>query len=109
MDSRLFILKAALASSTLVPCAAQRAELTVYSLAPQGVPMEHWPEHQERPESPHLPHAEGFLRVAVDSGASVTFTNSSARSTYTTSSPQLAWLRNQLGEKLILSSQDNLR
>src|SRR5439155_9991036 len=85
-----------------MPCRVPHAELIVYSPQPQGVPVANWPERQEWPESPHLPHEEEFLRVTADSGASGTFTNTSARSTHVTSVSQLAWLPNDLGHKFIV-------
>jgi hypothetical protein len=102
-----FILKTALISSTLVPCPALH-ELIAYVHAPQGVPIAHWPQQQERPEIPHLPHEEQSLRVTVDSSASGTYTNSSSRSTHTNSSAQMAWLRNELSDKLIVIAEENL-
>jgi hypothetical protein len=66
-----------------------------------------WPEQQERPEIPHLPHEELSLRVTVDSGASGTYTNSSSR-TYINSSAQVAWLPNELGNKLIVIPVENV-
>jgi hypothetical protein len=107
MDSMSFILKTALISSTLVPCHAPHNGLTVYASAPLGVPITDWPQQQEQPEIPHLPHEELSLRVTVDSGASGIYTNSSARSMHTSCSSQLAWLRNELGDKLIVISKDD--
>jgi hypothetical protein len=104
VDPMSFILKTALVSSTLVPCHAPRERLTVYASAPLGMPVTHWPQQQEHPEIPHLPHEELSLRVTVDS-ASGTYTNSTS-STYTTSSAQLAWLRNDLSDKLIAISKE---
>jgi hypothetical protein len=103
-----FILKTALISSTLVPRPALHHELIPYVHAPQGVPVADWPQQQERREIPHLPHEEQSLRVTVDSSASGTYTNSSARSTHTNSSAQMAWLRNELSDKLIVITEENL-
>ena len=107
MDPIPFILKTAFISSTLVPCSAPHAGLTVHAPWPAGVPATDWPQQRERPEGPHLPHEELSLRVTVDSGASGAFTNSSTRSIRFDSSPHLAWLRNELGDKLILICREN--
>jgi hypothetical protein len=107
VDPIPFVLSTALISSTLVPCSAPHARLAVYAPAPQGAPATDWPQQHKRPEIPHLPHEEPSLRVTVDSGASGTFTNSSARSTHFDSSAQLAWLRNELGDKLIVVPREN--
>jgi hypothetical protein len=47
---------------------------------------------------PHVPHEGRSLRVTVDSSASGTSTNSSA---------QVAWLRSDLSDKLIVISAEN--
>jgi len=92
-----FIVKAAFFSWTLVPCPAPQDCLTPY------VPRAEWPEHRERPDQPHLPHEERYPSVVVDSGASGgTYTNSSARSMGVDSSPQVAFLRNELSDKVIV-------
>jgi hypothetical protein len=105
---KLFILKTALASSVVVPCPVPHAELIVYSRRLRGLPVEHWPGRPEWPEPPHLPHEEQSPRVNVDSGASGTSTNSSSQSMYT-SSAQVAWLLNDLGNKLIVGSAETAR
>jgi len=89
MDPTTFILKAAIISSTLVPCHTPHAEPTVYSLTPQGVPVEQWPQPKEYPESPHLPHEEQTLRITVDSGTSGSYTNSSVQTTHVNISAHL--------------------
>ncbi len=107
MTPTTFILKTAFISSTLVPCPAPHCGLTVYALVPQNASVTDWPQQRERPETPHLPHEERSLRVTVDSGASGSYTNGSARSMHTNSSAQLAWLRNELGDKLIMTPEEN--
>jgi len=102
------ILKTALISSTLVPRPALYHGLIAYVHTPQGVPVADWPQQTERPEIPHLPHEERSLRVTVDSSASGTYTNSNARSTYTNSNAQMAGLRNELSDKLIVITEENL-
>jgi hypothetical protein len=89
-------------------CSAPRDGLTVYAPAPQSVPVAGWPERQEWPEIPHLPHEERVLRITVDSSASGVYTNSSGRSMHTNSSAHLAWLRNELGDKLTMIPTENL-
>ena len=86
----------------MVPCSAPHDGLTVYAPAPQGVPVAGWPE------IPHLPHEERVLRITVDSSASGAYTNSSGRSMPTNSSAHLAWLRNELGDKLTMIPAEKL-
>jgi hypothetical protein len=105
MDPKILILKAAIASSTVLSCQAPNTALSVHVASPEGIPVETWPEKKERPESPHLPHEE--LRVTVDSGASGT--NTTARLTHFSSFTQLSWLRNELGENFIVLSAENFR
>jgi len=114
VDPTPFILKTALISSTLVLCPAPRdvlrsatdPELTIYSAAPQGVPVLDWPESRERSEIPHLPHEERWLRVSVDSGASggIVANSTSHQSTYTTGLTRLALLPGDWSDKFILVS-----
>ncbi len=115
MDPTPFILKTALISSSLVFCPTPRdvrcpatdPELTIYSHAPQGVPVVEWPESRERPETPHLPHEERWLRVSVDSGASggIVANSTSRQSTYTSGVTQLALLPGDWSDKFILVSE----
>jgi hypothetical protein len=106
VDPMSFILTAFI-SSTLVPCHTTNDGVTVYETSARAVPVSNWPQEQERPEIPHLPHEELSLRVTVDS-ASGAYANSTS-STYTTSSTQLAWLRNDLSDRLIVISKEEFR
>jgi hypothetical protein len=108
VDPTPFILKTVLISSTLVPCPARHEGFAGYEPAPQCAPVANWPQQQERSEMPHLPREERSLLVTIDSGASGTYTKSSARSTHTNCGAQVAWLRNELGDKLIVVAADNL-
>jgi hypothetical protein len=109
VDPRLFAAKAVIVSSTFTPCHGLAYPTTTLEAmhAPGSlcamVPVRDWPEPQEHGEQPHLPHEE---RIRVDSGASGSFTNTSARTTSYTYT-QIPFLRNLLGDDFITAVTEN--
>ena len=88
-----------LVCTTLVACCTPPATAGIYGPELRHVPVVDWPEQRELPESSHTPHEERFLRVTVDSGASGALVNNS---THVSTGTYLPWLRNELGEKLLV-------